>query len=100
MRHVAATTVVSAVLLLACVPGRAEDARLRAAGPVGVGYVGMYYGLTDLNGSWYVGSDYFGFPSKTWMAVADTGGSACILGTTTQWAYQELEGWLGMYPPP
>ena len=101
MRHVAATTVVSAVLLLACVPGRAEDARLRAAGPVGLGYVGMYYGLTDLNGSWYVGSDYFGFPSKTWMAVADTGGSACILGTTTQWAYKEWDGQgipLQLYP--
>lgn len=91
MRRLAAMALLAA-LLPAGAPARGEDSYLPAAGPVGLGYVGMYYGLTDLTDTWYVGSDFFGFPSKTWMAVADTGASASILGTTTQAAYVAWDG--------
>ncbi len=91
MRSRCAAAVV-AVLLLACGAGRAEDAYLRTAGPYGVAYVGFYYGLTDLNGSWYVGEDFFGGESRAWMAVVDTGGSATILGKSTQDAYKAYNG--------
>lgn len=70
----------------------AENVHLQAAGPIGLGYIGMYYGLTNpSDGNWYEASvdDYMGGfdTSTTWLAVVDTGASASILGKSTQDAY-------------
>ncbi len=66
----------------------AEDVHLRAAGPSGIGYIGLYYGLVNpTGGAWYEAEDLMGSPSTTWLAVADTGASATILGKSTQDAY-------------
>ena len=80
--------IVWAVGVFAAGPVRAADVHFEAAGPISLGYVGLYYGLVNpADDSWYVGSDIFGSDSTTWMAVADTGASASLLGATTQLAY-------------
>lgn len=79
---------IAVILTISAVPVFAEDVHLQAAGPIGLGYVGIYYGLTNPStGTWYEGEDLFGNTSTTWLAVADTGASACILGKSTQDAY-------------
>lgn len=75
-------------LVLAPPPAGAADYHYQAAGPVSLGYVGMYYGLVDPNtDSWYSGTGWLGGVSTTWHAIVDTGASAAILGKTTQDAY-------------
>ena len=88
MRWALILSVVGATLFL-CAPAPAGDVDLDAPGPIGLAYVGLYYGLTNpSNGSWYSGLDpFFGESSLTWMAIADTGASACIVGVSTQDAY-------------
>jgi len=95
-------TAVLAALFWASGPAGAADVSLHAAGPVGLGYVGMYYGLADpADGSWYVGADFFGLPTTAWMAVADTGASGCILGKSTQQAYLDAgAGGIPLQPYP
>ncbi|MCD6377470.1 MAG: retropepsin-like domain-containing protein [Planctomycetes bacterium] len=79
---------IAAIFIISTVPIFAEDMHLQAAGPIGLGYVGIYYGLANPStGTWYEGEDLFGNTSTTWLAVADTGSSACILGKSTQDAY-------------
>jgi hypothetical protein len=93
MRRIAALLVLLGIVLAAGISAWAEEVSLEAAGPIGAGYVGIFYGLVDpAEGSWYVGSDFGGGASRTWMAVVDTGSSACILGTTTQLAYEVWDG--------
>ncbi|NIA06360.1 MAG: PEP-CTERM sorting domain-containing protein [Actinobacteria bacterium] len=75
-------------LLLCNSSGFAADSYLESAGPVGLGYVGLYYGLVNpADDQWYVGEYVPDFPSTSWLAVADTGASACIMGVSTQTAY-------------
>ena len=88
----AAVLALSGLVFLINTSAIAEDVHLQAAGPVGLGYVGMYYGLVNpADGSWYEAKvdDFMGgFDiSTTWLAVVDTGASACILGKSTQDAY-------------
>ncbi len=84
----AAVLVLSGLVFLINTSALAEDIHLQAAGPIGLGYVGMYYGLVNpVGGAWYEGEDWEGSPSTTWLAVVDTGASACILGKSTQEAY-------------
>jgi len=95
MRRLAAVSALCCVLL--CLggrkPARADHVVLRAAGPVGLGYVGLLYGLVDpADGSWYLGADLFGSPSRAWVAIGDTGASASILGMTTQESYAAWDG--------
>jgi hypothetical protein len=69
-------------------PAQAADEYLQAAGPQGLGYVGMYYGLADTSGNWYAASDLLGFDISTSdLAIVDTGSSACTLGRTSIDAY-------------
>ncbi len=75
------------VLGMLCGQVLATDFNFDSAGPISIGYVGMYYGLTDLSGNWYTASDLFGDPSTSDLAVVDTGASASILGKTAQDAY-------------
>ena len=92
--------IVSAALiggLLCPSPLAANDVHVQAAGPIGLGYVSLYYGLADpATGQWYTGMGYdpFGgtYETRTWMAIADTGASACLLGKTTQEAYVSYDG--------
>ncbi len=87
-RAYAAAIVLSGLVLWMNASVVAEDVHLQAAGPVGLGYVGMYYGLVNpAGGAWYEGEDLLGSPSTTWLAVVDTGASATILGKSTQEAY-------------
>ena len=75
------------------------DTYLESAGPIGLGYVGMYYGLVNpANGQWYEGEGLFGTPSTTWHAVVDTGASANIIGGSTQAAYDDPGIPLEQYP--
>lgn len=67
---------------------QAADEYLQAAGPIGIGYVGMYYGLADTFGNWYAATDLLGFDTSTSdLAIVDTGSSACTLGRTAVDAY-------------
>lgn len=91
MNHRPVALTFCAVLVLASSHVIADDAHLQAAGPIGVGYVGIYYGLVDPGGeTWYQGEDFMGGTSTTWQAVVDTGSSACMLGTATQAAYSSF----------
>ena len=94
-RTIAAVFILSGLILLVGAPAGAEDVYLEAAGPTGIGHVGMYYGLINpADGSWYEADleDFLGIPyiSRTWTAVVDTGASACILGKTTRDVYEFL----------
>ncbi len=82
-----AVLILSGLILWVNASAVAEDVQLQAAGPIGLAYVGMYYGLTDLSDKWYVAENLVGSPSTTWHALVDTGASATILGRTTQAAY-------------
>ncbi len=87
-RNRVAALILSGLVLWGNASAVAEDAHLQAAGAIGLGYVGMYYGLTNpAGGAWYEGEDIMGSPSTTWLAVVDTGASATILGRSTQEAY-------------
>ncbi len=78
-------------------PAGAGDVDLEAAGPVGLSYVCLYYGLVDpADESWYTGEG----PSQTWMAIADTGASASILGVSTQGYYATAGDPIPMQPYP
>jgi len=87
------------VLFIVCLTATADDFHFQAAGPVGLTYVGMYYGLMDPNGSsWYPATDILGGVSTTWLAVVDTGASACLLGATTRDQYDSPGIPLQPYP--
>jgi len=102
VRRLAALLGCVAALAATCAPAPAGDVALAAPGPMGLAYVGLYYGLVDpSDGSWYVGEDLlFGLDSPTWMAVVDTGASASILGVTTQAAYVAGGDAIPMQPYP
>jgi len=93
VRRIVTAAVGWVVLLGMGGPLGADDVHLAAAGPMGLGYVGLLYGLADpASGQWYVGSDLFGSDSRTWVGVADTGSSATLLGVSTQDAYVAYDG--------
>ena len=87
--RISACAVAAATALVVALPcAGAADHHYQAAGPVSLGYVGMYYGLVDPNtGVWYSGEGWVGSVSTTWHAIVDTGSSACLLGKMTQDAY-------------
>ncbi len=79
-----------------CRPAQAGDVHVPASGAIGLGYVSVYYGLVDpATGQWHIGAsdDLFGGTStRSWMGFVDTGASTCILGVTTQQAYEDWDG--------
>jgi len=92
------------VTLRICAAAAATDVELEAAGPIGLAHVGMYYGLVNpADGTWYTATvyDWWGDPhdSHTWLAIADTGASASILGKTTRDAYDAQDA-IPMQPYP
>ncbi|MDY7010132.1 MAG: aspartyl protease family protein [Planctomycetota bacterium] len=88
----AAVLILTGLIFLINTSVVAEDVHIQAAGPIGLGYIGMYYGLVNpADGNWYEAQvdDFMGGfdTSTTWLAVVDTGASASILGKSTQIAY-------------